>query len=592
MLMFLNWVSLTSIDDSHQKGFGLQFRGGSRLVYKREVHSHHFNGTHYVPVEQGLGKFEFVVPGHEHDVDHEAIHHHMDKEMEQVLGEQLDKSNPALQQQIVQLSKTVADLKKKIAEVRGDAAPESNKEALLQNDIRLLERKLADLRTKKINTANERSPAVPGTPKHTASSKSPRASNNPTASRPSAEDKGIPSKTKQLRGNTPPPPQTTPTRPSTTSPSDNSSKGGQQPTSPRPSADNINPFDIKSLPPPAVELEKARVFVPKQCDASDRVCQVSNKLMKQIFHIQYPETCEGKKYLHCAFQKGCGFGCILHHAAYCMSVALATDRILVLDGRRFRYGRSCEVKSSDCFFLPSSSCTPYNFHKDAKKMNGISYEKRDLPDTHVSVGIVEASRLVWARYWVSDEIKAELKGHHLHPDTWLKGHIEWFLTRPNEHTSAYIEAMRDRLDWGHPVVGIHVRRTDKLRSEAKLTPLENYFDVVNQWYANQTLPAGAKRRVYIATDEPQVIQEAHEKYPQYTILYDPNSAATAQTQKTRYGHDSMLALFADLQFLAETDYFVGTFSSQISRIIYEYYSYYVGDATFRVRSMDSVWYYG
>jgi hypothetical protein len=58
-----------------------------------------------------------------------------------------------------------------------------------------------------------------------------------------------------------------------------------------------------------------------------------------------------------------------------------------------------------------------------------------------------------------------------------------------------------------------VRRTDK-KSEAKYRPVEDYFKWVEAWFQIQdrrNLGASVKRRVYIATDEPTVIQEAKQK---------------------------------------------------------------------------------
>ncbi len=44
----------------------------------------------------------------------------------------------------------------------------------------------------------------------------------------------------------------------------------------------------------------------------------------------------------CNLEKQCGFGCQLHHAAYCLVMALATNRTMVLSssgGKGWRYDR-------------------------------------------------------------------------------------------------------------------------------------------------------------------------------------------------------------------------------------------------------------
>lgn len=41
----------------------------------------------------------------------------------------------------------------------------------------------------------------------------------------------------------------------------------------------------------------------------------------------------------CNLNKGCGYGCQVHHVAYCMIVAYATQRTLILESKGWRYAR-------------------------------------------------------------------------------------------------------------------------------------------------------------------------------------------------------------------------------------------------------------
>lgn len=57
----------------------------------------------------------------------------------------------------------------------------------------------------------------------------------------------------------------------------------------------------------------------------------------------------------CDLKKGCGFGCQVHHAAYCLLVAYATERTLVLDSEGWRYAGGGGWES---MFQPlSDTCT-------------------------------------------------------------------------------------------------------------------------------------------------------------------------------------------------------------------------------------------
>jgi glycoprotein 6-alpha-L-fucosyltransferase len=57
-----------------------------------------------------------------------------------------------------------------------------------------------------------------------------------------------------------------------------------------------------------------------------------------------------------------------------------------------------------------------------------------------------------------------------------------------------------------PVVGIHVRRTDKVGTEAAFHPVEEYMKYVEEWFAKYELnhPASGTRRVFVASDDPKV----------------------------------------------------------------------------------------
>jgi glycoprotein 6-alpha-L-fucosyltransferase len=62
-------------------------------------------------------------------------------------------------------------------------------------------------------------------------------------------------------------------------------------------------------------------------------------MQRRLWHLQNPADCATARKLVCDLNKGCGFGCQLHHVAYCMMVAYGTGRTLILqnDGNTWRY---------------------------------------------------------------------------------------------------------------------------------------------------------------------------------------------------------------------------------------------------------------
>lgn len=58
-----------------------------------------------------------------------------------------------------------------------------------------------------------------------------------------------------------------------------------------------------------------------------------------LFHpyLQNPKDCSKAKKLVCNINKGCGYGCQLHHVVYCFMIAYGTQRTLILESQNWRY---------------------------------------------------------------------------------------------------------------------------------------------------------------------------------------------------------------------------------------------------------------
>lgn len=64
----------------------------------------------------------------------------------------------------------------------------------------------------------------------------------------------------------------------------------------------------------------------------------ASKEVKRRFNIlQNPQDCENTNFLYCNINKGCGFGCQIHHVAFCFSIAYGSNRTMVLDSKGWRY---------------------------------------------------------------------------------------------------------------------------------------------------------------------------------------------------------------------------------------------------------------
>lgn len=67
---------------------------------------------------------------------------------------------------------------------------------------------------------------------------------------------------------------------------------------------------------------------------------------------------------------------------------------------------------------------------------------------------------------------------------------------------------------GQYIVGLHIRRTDKLNREAAYHSIEEYMKWTELWFKLQELQnyiTKIKRRIFVATDDLTIIDEIKEK---------------------------------------------------------------------------------
>lgn len=75
-----------------------------------------------------------------------------------------------------------------------------------------------------------------------------------------------------------------------------------------------------------------------------------------------------------------------------------------------------------------------------------------------------------------------------------------------------------------PIVGVHIRKTEKI-AEAKYFPLETYMQYVNQYYEQlEVHQKHVERKVLLLTDDPIMLIEAREKFPDYIFITNEKSA--------------------------------------------------------------------
>ncbi|CAG7819763.1 unnamed protein product [Allacma fusca] len=307
--------------------------------------------------------------------------------------------------------------------------------------------------------------------------------------------------------------------------------------------------------------------------------ELANLVQGRIKLLQNPVNCDTARKAVCKLNKPCGFGCQIHHVGYCLIHAYATGRTLILETEFWKY----DSAGWNHVFLPvSDTCTDSGKnqpqHADVIEIPYVD-SITTLPN-HLPVSIPA-------------DICRRLERVHGEPHIWWVGQFIRYLLRLQPSFQNEIKEYVEKLRFQSPTVGIHVRRTDKITYEASFHSLEEYMVHAREYFDIQEKVRGQIiRNVFIASDDPAVISEAKTNYskPGWRILGSMEVARTAKSE--RYGLSGLIGVLKDVFVLAECDFLICTFSSQICRLAYELVQAKHADASGRFVSLDSIYYYG
>ncbi|KAL3873263.1 hypothetical protein ACJMK2_036400 [Sinanodonta woodiana] len=309
-------------------------------------------------------------------------------------------------------------------------------------------------------------------------------------------------------------------------------------------------------------------------------------IQKRLNSLQHPKNCHNTKLFVCEIKNNCGFGCELHHVVYCLITGYANNRTVVIPATPWQYAPSgwetvFQPIGAPCLqekgILPERD--PHNILRpDVSSLIGVENDMR-----------INADYLPLA---VPDDIADRLLRFHGDPPAWWIGQFVKYLFKFQPSTQKAIEEGIKKLNWTTPIAGIHVRRTDKVNHEAGKHEVEEYMVYVEEWYdlLKKRQPV-LKKRVFLASDDPDVIQEIQRKYPDYDFISDQDVSRSANPQN-RYQLTSLYGVLQDIILLSRCNYLVCTFSSQICRLAYELMQTHNGDASSNVQSLDDMFYFG
>ena len=103
---------------------------------------------------------------------------------------------------------------------------------------------------------------------------------------------------------------------------------------------------------------------------------------------------------------------------------------------------------------------------------------------------------------------------HGDPVVWWVSQFLKYMLRPQDNIALLLNETEKDMDQNNPMVGIHIRRTDKIIEEAAFHEVDEYMKYVEEYFQQIEIKAGytfSPKRVYVATDDSKCIKRMPEK---------------------------------------------------------------------------------
>ena len=148
-----------------------------------------------------------------------------------------------------------------------------------------------------------------------------------------------------------------------------------------------------------------------------------------------------------------------------------------------------------------------------------------------------------------------------------------------------------------PYLGMHIRRGDKLIHEAKKVETEDYMEAVIDYIkSKESLTVDEITSIWVASDDITVVNEVRNITSMYfpsverqdVVKEESPGIKEVPTHTSKMDYWSFVYIIADIEKLVEADIFVGTFSSNIGRLV-AILRDGIGKSTDSSISMDARW---
>ncbi|XP_077966436.1 alpha-(1,6)-fucosyltransferase-like isoform X1 [Styela clava] len=284
-------------------------------------------------------------------------------------------------------------------------------------------------------------------------------------------------------------------------------------------------------------------------------------VQKRINELQNPNNCNGTSVYVCNMVNGAGFGSELHSILKCFLPAFKQQRTLIYYIKGWKY----DPEGLKNLFAPLSDCdeTQYTSLSNSQIVNGNAV----YPTGYDFISIPE-------------EISQFIIRNHADPFAWWIAQFIGYAMRIRPYIVNQLNITAQKINFTKPIAGVHIRRGDKIKWEAKKHEVEEYMFFIKNWFDEQNIE---QRTVYVATDDDGVHQELKTKYPSYKFITTP-------TDTMQKGLSALQGIVKDIYLLSQCDFVACTGSSNICHLVYELFSFHHHDASTRWQSIDHMYY--
>ncbi|KAJ8905068.1 hypothetical protein NDN08_001579 [Rhodosorus marinus] len=305
--------------------------------------------------------------------------------------------------------------------------------------------------------------------------------------------------------------------------------------------------------------------MPDPLSAIKRYHEVVEADMPSVDSLGFMPRCDRIVMYH--DQKGNGLGAQVLRVFDAYMLAMQTNSTLLI-ARQMYWNYGCDLYVTwECYF---ESLTPYCMDSKNQLRRVDTMISPEKCDTFRAATYKDSDCLV-----IADTIAEDQLYHVVHDGETQIGHEKAFeevkknmkhVWKPNRNIQERTSDAMQRIDLRpDEFVGLHIRRGDKAL-EVPLIPLESYAEIVRMCD-----PAISK--IFLATDDGSIIWELRDLLPEYAIytFADPQSTGhlqrNANEDPMRQTVLSTMSLVAEIDILRQAKYFIGTYSSNIGRLL-------------------------